>query len=323
MVAWVNVCKPKSKGGLGLHSIPALIYGFNCALILRFSNLDYPLAAWITAKYGNPWQSPSRLVSPLWKTICTTAEEAKVNFSFVDNAVKWKGLNKYNFSNFMEGFYYSFADCQWANSVWHRKSVLRYSVFGWLALVGGLKTAVELSRRNIQVDLECVFCHNAPESISHLFFYCNFSHSILCNLIPAASSILLRPNIHQLFDWIAECPTYNEQTKCFYYLITCCVIYSVWRERWGSFVLNCGCSVIVLLGCVGLEGISVHLHLLAVVGCSLGLGNLCFGITGWNALLSSLKTFVYNRIHVAAALVGCSLGPGFWLCGLECFCSVS
>ncbi|KAL0923920.1 hypothetical protein M5K25_004708 [Dendrobium thyrsiflorum] len=93
------------------------------------------------------------------KAICTTAEEAKVNFSFVDNAVKWKGLNKYNFSNFMEGFYYSFADCQWANSVWHKNSILRYSVFGWLALVGGLKMAVELSRRNIQVDLEYVLSH--------------------------------------------------------------------------------------------------------------------------------------------------------------------
>ncbi|KAL0912148.1 hypothetical protein M5K25_018101 [Dendrobium thyrsiflorum] len=58
MVAWENVCKPKCKGGLGLHSIPALIYGFNCSLILRFSNVDYPLAAWISAKYGNPWQAP-------------------------------------------------------------------------------------------------------------------------------------------------------------------------------------------------------------------------------------------------------------------------
>ncbi|KAL0913383.1 hypothetical protein M5K25_016841 [Dendrobium thyrsiflorum] len=231
----------------------------------------------------------------------------------------------------MEGFYYSFADCQWANSVWHRKSVLRYSVFGWLALVGGLKTAVELSRRNIQVDLECVFCHNAPESISHLFFDCNFTHSILCNLIPAASSILLRPNIHQLFDWIAECPIYNEQTKCFYYLITCCVIYSVLSHAgmpatgglWAAGSCNRTlfsepvASRFSLTFCGG--GICVHLHLLAVVGCSLGLGNLCFGIAGWNALLSSLKTFVYNRIHVAAALVGCSLGPGFWLCGLECF----
>ncbi|KAL0906259.1 hypothetical protein M5K25_024737 [Dendrobium thyrsiflorum] len=242
MVAWVNVCKPKSKGGLGLHSIPALIYGFNCSLILRFSNFDYPLAAWITAKYGNPWQTPPRLVSPFWKAICSTADEAKVNFFFDNNAVKWKGLNKHNFSDFMEGFYSTYAECYWAKSVWHRKSVLRFSVFGWLALVGGLKTSVELSRRNIQVDLDCVFCHNAPESISHLFFDCNFSHSILSNLIPAASSLLLRPNIHQLLDWIVECPNYNEQTKCFYYLITCCVIYFVWRERNNRKFGNCANS---------------------------------------------------------------------------------
>ncbi|KAL0914301.1 hypothetical protein M5K25_014637 [Dendrobium thyrsiflorum] len=209
MVAWVNVCKPKSKGGLGLHSIPALIYGFNCSLILRFSNLDYPLASWITAKYGNPWQPPPRFVLLSGRLSVLLLMRQKLISHLL---IMWK-------------------------------SVLRYSVFGWLALVGGLKTAVELSRRNIQVDMDCVFCHNAPESISHLFFDCNFSHTVLCNLIPAASSILLRPNIHQLFDWIAECPTFNEQTKCFYCIITCSVIYSVWRERNNRKFGNCATNL--------------------------------------------------------------------------------
>ncbi|KAL0929059.1 hypothetical protein M5K25_000999 [Dendrobium thyrsiflorum] len=154
MVAWDNVCMPKSKGGLGLYSFPALVYGFNCSLILRFSNYTYPLADWISAKYGSPWLLPPSNASPFWKDICCTAQAANNYFTFdMTNAfvrrVKWKDMEKHSFRDFMEGFYSNLPDCFWANYVWHKNSALRFSVFAWLALRGGLKTAVELNRHNI------------------------------------------------------------------------------------------------------------------------------------------------------------------------------
>ncbi|KAL0927427.1 hypothetical protein M5K25_001594 [Dendrobium thyrsiflorum] len=236
MVAWDNVCMPKCKGGLGLFSLPALAYGFNCSLILRLSNYTYPLADWFSVKYGTPWLPPTSNASPFWKAICCTAQAANNNFTFhMTNAsgrcVKWKNMEKHRFRDFMEDYYSHLPDCFWANFVWHKKSALRFSVFAWLALRGGLKTAVELNRRNIHVDLDCFLCHNNHESSSHLFFECNFSHDILINIIPASSSLLLRPTINQFFEWINDCPNFSTQTKRLYFLSTCCIIYYVWRER--------------------------------------------------------------------------------------------
>ncbi|KAI0492375.1 hypothetical protein KFK09_026646 [Dendrobium nobile] len=67
----------------------------------------------------------------------------------------------------------------WYNMVWHKRKALKFSVFAWMANKGGLKTADALRLRHIFVPSICRLCHISDESVSHLFFECNYSFSIL------------------------------------------------------------------------------------------------------------------------------------------------
>ncbi|PKU84241.1 hypothetical protein MA16_Dca002753 [Dendrobium catenatum] len=115
--------------------------------------------------------------------------------------------------------------------VWHKRHSLKYSVFVWLAIRGGLKTADALLIRNIQVPKTCNLCNEHDESVSHLFFECSYSYNIIYALIPGMHTFLLRPNILQVLDWLKGvfkgCPV----TLKFYNLICCCAIYFIWKER--------------------------------------------------------------------------------------------
>ncbi|KAL0910776.1 hypothetical protein M5K25_018861 [Dendrobium thyrsiflorum] len=109
-------------------------------------------------------------------------------------------------------------------------NALRYSVFAWLCIAGGLKTAAALSLRNVYISPLCPLCHLDIESVNHLFFECNFSYAVLTKLIPKASVLLLRPTATQLFDWTEEL-NLPERGHSLFKLYICCVIYHVWKER--------------------------------------------------------------------------------------------
>ncbi|KAL0921107.1 hypothetical protein M5K25_008142 [Dendrobium thyrsiflorum] len=147
------------------------------------------------------------------------------------DCVQWGSLKKATFSDFLKDYYLDATSPTWVKFIWYKRHVLRYSVFAWLTMVGGLKTASELTKRHILVDLLCPLCHNYPESSSHLFFDCDYSHSIITKLIPDCNFLLLRPNLLQIFDWVHDCPNTPPLQKRFYYLIITCTIYFVWRER--------------------------------------------------------------------------------------------
>ncbi|PKU76136.1 hypothetical protein MA16_Dca024343 [Dendrobium catenatum] len=123
------------------------------------------------------------------------------------------------------------SSCLWYKMVWHKRHVLKHSVFVWLALHRGLKTAEALLLRNIQVPRTCSLCNENEESVSHLYFECSYSFNFLLALIPGMHSFLLRPNILQVFDWLKVAFNGNAMVFNFYKLVVCCVIYYIWKER--------------------------------------------------------------------------------------------
>ncbi|XP_020702855.1 uncharacterized protein LOC110114345 [Dendrobium catenatum] len=269
-LAWDKVCLPFSKGGLGISSIPALQFSFNCSLILRLYNSSSPLSSWLLNKYCSPWRPPAAVASNLWKSICFTANSAKHCFKFritksAPISVQWDhwynnrnlaefgcsswdhipdialntiisddvwilpdsfptflkdlfaGINdigeegpcllwydkkNYDFKNFLLEFHSEHPNCYWHRMIWHKRKALKFSVYAWLALTGGLKTADALRLRNIYVPSVCRLCHMFEESVSHIFFECSYSFAILGKLLLGMNNFLLRPNILQVFDWL-------------------------------------------------------------------------------------------------------------------------
>ncbi|PKU71829.1 hypothetical protein MA16_Dca008358 [Dendrobium catenatum] len=97
-----------------------------------------------------------------------------------------------------------------------------------MAISGGLKTADSLLAKGIIVDPNCALCHCYAESVSHLFFECDYSFSIISKLMSNLGYLLFRPNVLQIFEYIKDT---HDKNKEFYYLLICTSVYFIWRER--------------------------------------------------------------------------------------------
>ncbi|KAL0924368.1 hypothetical protein M5K25_005187 [Dendrobium thyrsiflorum] len=132
---------------------------------------------------------------------------------------------------FIADYYSDLEDVSWSNYLWHKRYALRHSAYAWMAILGKLKTADILSTRGINIPAACPFCLEANETHNHLFFECDFSYSIIRTLLPRLEFFLMRPNILQLFDYVAGFQNFNEEEKSFCFLTLCGTIYYIWRER--------------------------------------------------------------------------------------------
>ncbi|KAL0920981.1 hypothetical protein M5K25_008004 [Dendrobium thyrsiflorum] len=90
------------------------------------------------------------------------------------NSISWKD-NKSCFSVYLLEFHKGDPPVYWFKLVWHKHFALKYSIYTWLALNRGLKTADILSKRNILIENTCPLCFAQPESIEHLFFECDYA----------------------------------------------------------------------------------------------------------------------------------------------------
>ncbi|XP_020701505.1 uncharacterized protein LOC110113314 [Dendrobium catenatum] len=239
---------PKTKGGLGIPSIAAIQHAFNCSTA---ASIKRKLKFVITPN------APISLCWDHWCSNITLAEYvggvsldcfifpylknyiSNNNWVFnnnipqiLKNAVSsfkilesegscllWKDCAHPKFRDYIKDFYSDLPDNNWHNFVWHKKGMIKHSVYVWLALVGGLKTQDALRLRNINVLVNCSLCYSAPETINHIFFDCPYSFTILSSIIPGSMNFLLRPTILQLFHWM-ETEFSGSQITLNFYLLT-------------------------------------------------------------------------------------------------------
>ncbi|KAI0504504.1 hypothetical protein KFK09_015456 [Dendrobium nobile] len=143
----------------------------------------------------------------------------------------WNDSRKIRFKSFIDEFYVDLSDCPWVDMLWHRRHILKHTVFVWLALVGGLKTAAALLSRHIHVPLRCSLCNTHEEFVSHMFFECPFSFDILKAIILGMKIFLFRPSIMQVFDWLTDVFSDKHEVLKAYKVAVCGIIYYIWKER--------------------------------------------------------------------------------------------
>ncbi|PKU87427.1 Putative ribonuclease H protein [Dendrobium catenatum] len=131
---------------------------------------------------------------------------------------------------FSKEFFKHYPVMNWHHFIWNKHYSIRFSSFGWLAFKNGLKTADNLIQRGIQVNPGCCFCHDCRDSTSHLFFECDFSFKILNRLIPQTQTLLMRPNLNQIFDFMEDIAD-SQIMLHFYCLLVNTIIYYIWRAR--------------------------------------------------------------------------------------------
>ncbi|XP_028550446.1 uncharacterized protein LOC110098462 [Dendrobium catenatum] len=169
------------------------------------------------------WNFPPNTPSNL------TASIAGLNMNEV-SAILWNGSTNWKFKDFIEHFHSHLTKVDWFGSVWHKKHSLRYACFAWMALIGKLKTADNLIYREIHIDPQCFLCSSSTESHAHLFFECDFSFNILKYILPDFNVFLLRPNLIQAFEFIAQHDFYSRTEKDF-----CCL--TTWEDHFGALAV--------------------------------------------------------------------------------------
>ncbi|XP_028547596.1 uncharacterized protein LOC114578529 [Dendrobium catenatum] len=142
----------------------------------------------------------------------------------------WTKPYKPSFKAFIMQFFEGAEKVSWYNFVWHKHYAIRFSIFTWIAFKNGLKTAQALAARGIPVVTLCAFCKTQNETQNHLFFECDFTFNILKCLLPRMSSMLLRPNLWQVFCEIGERETDKILTS-YMYLTMSAMVYFLWKAR--------------------------------------------------------------------------------------------
>jgi hypothetical protein len=78
---------------------------------------------------------------------------------------------------------------------------LKIKIYAWFLRRGVILTKDNLGKRNWIGSLKCVFCHH-NETIKHLFFQCNFAHSIW-SVNQMASNLYPPSSVVNMFDnWL-------------------------------------------------------------------------------------------------------------------------
>ncbi|XP_028548818.1 uncharacterized protein LOC114579172 [Dendrobium catenatum] len=147
------------------------------------------------------------------------------------HTISWAGNDKACFKTFYLHYYRDLQPVSWHPYIWHKRYALHYSSFAWLAVLGGLKTAEALAIRNIMVCRECSLCSVGEDNTSHIFFQCDYTFKIVSHLLPALNKFLLMPTMIQCFDFFNDHPGISTTHKNFCFLVLCCSIYFIWRER--------------------------------------------------------------------------------------------
>ncbi|KAL0918064.1 hypothetical protein M5K25_010052 [Dendrobium thyrsiflorum] len=77
LIAWKDVTRPLSYGGLGIPSFDSLYHGMACSFIWRMYTENSLLGHWYKVKYESPWKPAIPTASKFWKLFCHVAQNIK------------------------------------------------------------------------------------------------------------------------------------------------------------------------------------------------------------------------------------------------------
>ncbi|KAL0918946.1 hypothetical protein M5K25_010996 [Dendrobium thyrsiflorum] len=181
------------------------------------------LSEWI-----NPlgWNIPSSVPAAL------SAFIRAIPISHLDGVnILWNNSHKAKFRDYYHDFFANDADFILHDLVWHKNHSLRFSAYSWLACMGGLKTAVEMIKRNIHItDSSCNFCYDHMETSAHLLFECDYSFMVLSSIIPSFANFFLRPNLGQALQHVGNLDI-QKDIKNGMLLALNASVYHLWIER--------------------------------------------------------------------------------------------
>ncbi|XP_074289017.1 uncharacterized protein LOC141614161 [Silene latifolia] len=151
LVSWEQVCVPKLEGGLGIrYSLT-----WNKATIGK-------LVWWIYSKPDSLWV---KWVHQLYLKGCWLATQTGYT---VNSGYEWLRHKEQKVG--------------WAKLVWNSWSLPKHSFLAWLIFRNALNVREKLFRHGITTMNECCICHDAEETVTHLFQQCEYAKLIIAGV---------------------------------------------------------------------------------------------------------------------------------------------
>ncbi|XP_074305526.1 uncharacterized protein LOC141640741 [Silene latifolia] len=229
LVAWQQVCLPKTEGGLGIRYSQT----WNIATVGKlvwwvYSKPDNLWVKWIHQVYmkGCDWDSysPKSHMSGNWKAICKVRDIFQPGYLSGNWLANGGG---YNVSSGYEWFETRGAKVGWAKSLWHKWSLAKHSFHCWLIFKNALNVKDKLFRHGVSTDAICCICNTTQETVVHLMQHCQYGQLILTGVclrlqipVPVGNALI----------WIGRRRWSDIQKKTSLCAVMA-VYYHIWQQR--------------------------------------------------------------------------------------------
>ncbi|KAH7843862.1 hypothetical protein Vadar_021521 [Vaccinium darrowii] len=121
----------------------------------------------------------------------------------------------------------------WHKAIWFPRSVPRWAIILWIALLGRLSTKDRLLAWGVTSDDVCTLCGADHESHDHLFFGCQYASRIWSHFFHLNGVNRHGLKLRDEEAWIVQHSGGSSMKNTIYKLSLAAVVYNIWRERNG------------------------------------------------------------------------------------------
>ena len=244
LVAWKDICFPKSEGGLGLKDLKI----WNSCLLIKtlwdiHQKKDTLWVRWVHQEFlqgVSIWQRAlHRDDSPLIKRLLLIRDRLITSCGSEDAVVgrirSWVHGSTLNIQAAYDFLRNKAQHKFWAKIVWHPCLVPKHGFILWLCVKSRLLTRDRLLF--LETNRECPFCNREEESAAHLFFLCPFTAAVWAQIRSWLGISRAMSTLSSAIKWLLK-EARGSSWICKLKKITfACTVYHIWTAR-NSFIFD-------------------------------------------------------------------------------------
>lgn len=239
-VAWDQVCLPKVSGGWNILSLVEWNTAAICRVLWDLAHkADSLWVRWVHMYYfKRGWWHKEITTKCSWNL-----KRIMKCRALVDSVGGWEQLihhGKFKISKMYAQLRPQREKVPWRNLICNNAATPKSTFILWMALQNRLATADRLSSWHISCNPTCGLCNNAPETLAHLFFECNYSSEIWKHLQDSLGMDIgfQFAGITQRLQKHSSSNTPKKQLLCMFFTET---VYAIWIER-NNLIFNRSCK---------------------------------------------------------------------------------
>ncbi|XP_071713666.1 uncharacterized protein [Rutidosis leptorrhynchoides] len=171
-----------------------------------------------------------------WKQMLELRDIMKPHIFKDDNGVIWWISNdnkrkQYSTSQVWKDLGCNGLKVDWYGVVWYPQITPKHAFILWLAMQNRLSTQDRLRKWYPKVQFECSFCAKQEDSLSHLFFKCEFTNQVWENIKNMLVYKGMYNDLLRIVHDMAKYPAYKDIRNVLNKVAIGAVVYYIWVER--------------------------------------------------------------------------------------------